>query len=71
MINVENMSFEEFIAFGEKETGQKTDDQVKAILSILFDNLKSGVWDENDLRNITDAMESDMNMCRKASTVNG
>lgn len=54
------MTFEEFIEFGEKETGHKVDGQVKAILQIMFDNLKSGAWSEDDLRDITDAMKENL-----------
>lgn len=61
MLNVKEMNFEGFIEFGEKETGHKVDGQVKAILQIMFDNLKSGAWSEDDLRNITDAMKKNLN----------
>lgn len=65
MLNVKEMTFEEFIEFGEKKTGYKIDGQVKAILQIVFDNLKSGAWSEDDLRDITNAMKSDMEKRRK------
>lgn len=55
------MNFEGFIEFGEKKTGHKVDGQVKAILQIMFDNLKSGAWSEDDLRDITDAMKKNLN----------
>lgn len=71
MLNVKEMTFEEFIEFGEKETGHKVEGQVKAILQIMFDNLKSGAWYENDLRNITDAMKADMKQRRKVDAANG
>lgn len=71
MLNVKEMTFEEFIEFGEKETGHKVDGQVKAILQIMFDNLKSGAWSENDLSNITDAMKADMKQRRKVDAANG
>lgn len=71
MLNVKEMTFEEFIEFGEKETGHKVEGQVKAILQIMFDNLKSGAWSENDLRNITDAMKADMKQRRKVDAANG
>lgn len=61
MLNVKEMNFEEFIEFGEKKTGHKVDGQVKAILQIMFDNLKSGAWSEDDLRDITDAMKKNLN----------
>lgn len=61
MLNVKEMNFEEFIEFGEKKTGSKIDGQVKAILQIMFDNLKSGAWSEDDLRDITDAMKKNLN----------
>lgn len=63
MLNVKNMTFEEFIEFGEKGIGQKIDDQLKAILSIVYENLKSGDWSQDDLRSMTDAMKNS----RKAS----
>lgn len=55
------MTFEEFIEFGEKKTGSKIDGQVKELVKIMFDNLKSGAWTENDLRDITDAMKKNLN----------
>lgn len=58
MLNVKNMTFEEFNEFGEKKTGHKVDGQVKAILQIVFDNLKSGAWSENDLRRMTNAIKN-------------
>ncbi len=58
MLNVKEMTFEEFIEFGEEKTGSKCDDAVKELLKIIFDNLKSGAWSEDDLRNITDAMKA-------------
>lgn len=61
MLNVKEMTFEEFIEFGEKETGSKIDGQVKELVKIMFDNLKSGAWTENDLRDITNAMKAEMN----------
>lgn len=57
------MTFEEFIKFGEEKTGSKVDGELKAILRIVFDNLKSGAWTEDDLRRMTDAMKNS----RKAS----
>lgn len=42
MLNVKEMTFEEFIEFGEEKTGSKCDDAVKELLKIIFDNLKSG-----------------------------
>ena len=35
--------------------------QVKELVKIMFDNLKSGAWTENDLRDITDAMKKNLN----------
>lgn len=61
MLNVKEMNFEEFIEFGEKKTGSKIDGQVKELVKIMFDNLKSGAWTENDLRDITDAMKKNLN----------
>lgn len=61
MLNVKEMTFEEFIEFGEKKTGSKIDGQVKELVKIMFDNLKSGAWTENDLRDITDAMKKNLN----------
>lgn len=55
MLNVKEMTFEEF---GEKKIGHKVDSQVKAICWIIFDNLKSGVWSENDLRNFTNKVKA-------------
>lgn len=63
MLNVKNMTFEEFIEFGEKGIGQKIDDQLKVILSIVYENLKSEAWSQDDLRSMTDAMKNS----RKAS----
>ena len=60
MLNVKEMTFEEFIEFGEKKTGSKIDGQVKELVKIMFDNLKSGAWSEDDLRDITDAMKAEM-----------
>ncbi len=70
MLNVKEMTFEEFIEFGEKETGHKVDGQVKAILQIMFDNLKSGAWSEDDLRNVTNAMKADVEKRRKVAVSN-
>lgn len=70
MLNVKEMTFEEFIEFGEKETGHKVDGQVKAILQIMFDNLKSGAWSEDDLRNVTNAMKADVEKRRKVAASN-
>lgn len=61
MLNVKEMTFEEFIEFGEMKTGSKIDSQVKELVKIMFDNLKSGAWSENDLRDITNAMKAEMN----------
>lgn len=58
MLNLEEMSFDDFIAFGEEQTGQKVDGPVKEVLRIMFDNLKSGEWSEDDLRNITNALKA-------------
>lgn len=58
MLNVKEMTFEEFIEFGEKKTGSKIDGQLKAILQIMFDNLKSGAWTEDDLRDITNTLKA-------------
>lgn len=71
MLNVKEMTFEEFIEFGEKKTGSKIDGQVKELVKIVFDNLKSGAWSENDLRDITNAMKADMKQRRKADAANG
>lgn len=60
MLNVKEMTFEEFIKFGEKKTGSKIDGQVKELVKIMFDNLKSGAWSEDDLRDITDAMKENL-----------
>ena len=57
-MDVKEMTFEEFIAFGEKKTGQKVDSEVKAILQIMFDNLKSEVWSKDDLRRMTDTLKA-------------
>lgn len=57
------MTFEEFIKFGEEKTGSKVDGKLKAILWFIFDNFKSGVWTEADLRRMTDAIKNS----RKAS----
>lgn len=59
------MTFEEFIEFGEKKTGSKIDGQVKELVKIMFDNLKSGAWTENDLRDITDAMKKNLDQKEK------
>lgn len=61
MLDISNMTFEEFIEFGEKKTGHKTDGQVKVLLSIIFDNLKSGAWTEEDLCRVSDAMKENLN----------
>ena len=34
--------------------------QVKELVKIMFDNLKSGAWSEDDLRDITDAMKENL-----------
>lgn len=60
MLNVKEMTFEEFIKFDEKKTGSKIDGQVKELAKIMFDNLKSGAWSEDDLRDITDAMKENL-----------
>lgn len=60
MLNVKEMTFEEFIEFGEKKTGSKIDGQVKELVKIMFDNLKSGAWSEDDLRDIADAMKENL-----------
>lgn len=65
MLNVKEMTFEEFIEFGEKKTGSKIDGQVKELVKIMFDNLKSGAWTENDLRDITDAMKKNLDQKEK------
>lgn len=57
-MDVKEMTFEEFIAFGEKKTGQKVGSEVKAILQIMFDNLKSEVWSKDDLRRMTDTLKA-------------
>lgn len=60
MLNVKEMTFEEFIEFGEKKTGSKIDGQVKELVKIMFDNLKSGTWSEDDLHDIIDAMKENL-----------
>ena len=39
---------------------QKLMGQVKELVKIMFDNLKSGAWSEDDLRDITDAMKENL-----------
>lgn len=58
MLNVKEMTFEEFIEFGEKKTGSKIDGQVKELVKIIFDNLKSGAWTEDDLHDVIHAMKA-------------
>ena len=61
MLNVREMTFEEFIEFAEKKTVSKIDSQVKELVKIIFDNLKSGAWSEDDLHDITDALKAEIN----------
>ena len=59
MLNVKEMTFEEFIEFGEKKTGSRCDDAVKDLLKIIFDNLKSGFLSKDYLHGITDKMKNE------------
>jgi len=59
------MTFEEFIEFGEKETGSKIDGQVKELIKIMFDNLKSGAWSEDDLNDFINIVETEQSKRRK------
>lgn len=70
MLNVKEMTFEEFIEFGEKKTGSKCDDAIKGLLKIIFDSLKSGAWTQDDLSGFIDAMKADMEKRRKVDVAN-
>ncbi len=48
MLNIKEMTFEEFLEEGEKEIGHKAQGFVKYGVKIMFDNLKNDVWDIND-----------------------
>lgn len=63
MIDVKNMTFEEFISFSEKKVG-KIDGQLKILIKIIYDNLKSGEWSETDLRQMTNKIKADRKICK-------
>lgn len=63
MIDVKNMTFEEFISFSEKKVG-KIDGQLKILIKIIYDNLKSGEWSETDLRQMTNKIMADRKICK-------
>lgn len=65
MLNVKEMTFEEFIAKAEAETGQKCDDAIKGLIKIVFDNLKNDYWGEEDLRDIVNAIKETRAQRRK------
>lgn len=64
-MNIKEMTFEEFLEEGEKETGHKAQGIVKYGVKIMFDNLKNDIWDINDFD------DPDMIVSRLKRIING